>query len=166
MHQHGQDEHAGSTYPCNKTDNARVYSYREAENILKLIICLTPPPLDPLSPGALRKASLVLRGYHAPTSVRFKVIDLLETPKKTLIAYLGDSLASNPAPPRKAYMHYYKKGNFTLGEVESDTEHPDIQGPADMDEIELILDTCSKHPAVLAEIAKLILPEGLVSPTG
>ncbi|PLB46237.1 hypothetical protein P170DRAFT_467339 [Aspergillus steynii IBT 23096] len=126
-------------------------------------------PLDPLSPVELRKVSQTVRAYHAPTPVRFKVIDLLETPKTTLMAYLRDRTASVQAPPRKGYTYYHKQGsqtlrkakvNITTGKVEEDTEHPDIQGPADMDEIERILKVCSEHPDVLKEIEKLKLPKG------
>ena len=126
-------------------------------------------PLDPLSPAELSKASQLLRAYHAPIPVRFKVIDLLEAPKSSLVAYLRDRTTSVQAPSRKAYTYYHMRGsrilrkakiNLTTGKVEEDTEHPDIQGPADIDEIEQVYKICHEHPAVKAEIEKLKLPPG------
>ncbi|KAH8427029.1 cytochrome c oxidase subunit 1 [Aspergillus melleus] len=125
-------------------------------------------PLDPLDPTELRTVSQAVRAYHAPTPVRFKVIDLLETPKTTLLAYLRDNTRSVPAPPRKGYTYYHKQGsqtlrkakiNITTGKVEEDTEYPDIQGPADIDEIERLLDVCSRNAEVAKEVEKLKLPE-------
>ncbi|KAE8152064.1 copper amine oxidase [Aspergillus avenaceus] len=126
-------------------------------------------PLDPLSATELRKVSQTLRAHHAPTSLRFKVIDVLEPPKAELLAYLGDKNNRVSAPQRKAYTYYHKHGSFTLrkakinlttGKVEDDKEYPDTQGPADMDEIELVLKTCEASAAVQAEIQKLNLPKG------
>lgn len=128
-------------------------------------------PLDPLSPAELRKASQTLRAYHAPTAVRFKVIDLLEPPKASQLAYLQDQTARVQSPPRKAYTYYHKHGSTTLrkakinlgkGAVEVDEEYPEIQGPADMDEIDRIIQTCAEHPAVQSEVEKLKLPKGCV----
>lgn len=65
-------------------------------------------PLDPLSPAELSKASRLLSEYHAPTPVRFKVIDLLEAPKSNLLAFLHDRASKVQAPPRKAYIYYHK----------------------------------------------------------
>ena len=129
-------------------------------------------PLDPLSPAELRKASQALRAYHAPTPVRFKVIDLLEPPKASQLAYLQDETAGVQPPPRKAYTYYHKHGSTTLrkakinlsdGIVEADEEYPEIQGPADIDEIERIIKACAEHPAVKAEVEKLKLPKGCVN---
>lgn len=126
-------------------------------------------PLDPLSPAELSKASQLLRAHHAPVPIRFKIIDLLEAPESSLVAYLRDRTPSVQAPPRKAYTYYHKRGsgilgkakiNLTSGKVESDTEHPNIQGPADIDEIEQVYKVCHEHPAVKAEIEKLKLPPG------
>ncbi|KAE8370320.1 copper amine oxidase [Aspergillus caelatus] len=126
-------------------------------------------PLDPLSPAELRKASQTLRAYHAPTAVRFKVIDLLEPPKASQLAYLQDQTVRVQPLPRKAYTYYHKHGSTTLrkakinlskGVVEVDEEYPEIQGPADMDEIDRIIQTCAEHPAVQAEVEKLKLPKG------
>lgn len=126
-------------------------------------------PLDPLSPAELSKASQLLRAYHAPIPIRFKVIDLLEAPKASQVAYLRSRTPSLQPPPRKAYAYYHKSGcgilrkakvNLTSGKVESDTEHPDIQGPADIDEIERVYKLCHEHPAVKSEIEKLKLPPG------
>lgn len=128
-------------------------------------------PLDPLSPAELRKASQILRAYHHPTAIRFKVIDLLETPKAELLHYLHDRSASVQAPSRKSYIYYHRKGNHTLrkakvnitkGTVQEDHECPDVQGPADFDEISAIIKACEEHPAVQAEIEKLRLPQGYV----
>lgn len=75
------------------------------------------------------------------------------------------------APPRKAYTYYHKKRDGTLrkatinptdGKVESDTESPDIQGLADIDEIGCIYNLCNEYPAVEEEIKKLKLPKGWV----
>ncbi|OJJ86142.1 uncharacterized protein ASPGLDRAFT_34040 [Aspergillus glaucus CBS 516.65] len=73
------------------------------------------------------------------------------------------------APPRKAYTYYHEKRDGTLrkatinptdGKVESDTESPDIQGLAEIDEIGCIYNVCNEYPAVEEEIKKLKLPEG------
>lgn len=128
-------------------------------------------PLDPLSAAELSKTSRLLTNYHAPTPVRFKVIDLLEAPKSNLLAFLHDQASKVQAPPRKTYTYYHKKGdgalrkatiNLTDGKVESDTEHPNIQGPADIDEIDRVYNLCNEHPAVKEEVKKLELPEGYI----
>ncbi|KGO56660.1 Copper amine oxidase, N2-terminal [Penicillium expansum] len=126
-------------------------------------------PLDPLSPTEHSKASQLLKDYHVAVPIRFKVIDLLEAPKASLLAYLHDKTATVKPPSRKVYAYYVKTGNSTMrkakiditnGKVESDIECPEIQGPADIDEIDRVYRMCNEHPAVQAEIKKLKLPKG------
>lgn len=131
-------------------------------------------PLDPLSPAEHRKASQILRNYHAPVPVRFKAIDLLEAPKQDLLAYLQDGKFELQPPPRKAYSYYHRNDDGTLRKatinlatetIESDTEHPESQGPADIDEIDRIYNLCNAHPAIQEEIKKLKLPDGYATPS-
>lgn len=126
-------------------------------------------PLDPLSPAELSKASRILRNHHAPTPVRFKVIDLLEASKSALLAYLHGRTSKVQSPPRKAYTYYHKKYDSALrkatinlvdGKVESDMAHPGFQGPADIDKIDRVYNLCNEHAAIKKEIEKLKLPDG------
>ncbi|RAH69495.1 uncharacterized protein BO66DRAFT_452992 [Aspergillus aculeatinus CBS 121060] len=126
-------------------------------------------PLDPLAPNELRKAAQILRAHHKTTPIHFKVIDLLEPSKASLLAYLNASTQGSPAPPRRAYIYYHQQGNATLckakvnvtkGTVEEDRQYPEVQGPADFEEFERIHKACNEHPRVRAEVKKLKLPEG------
>ncbi|SPO06756.1 related to copper amine oxidase [Cephalotrichum gorgonifer] len=125
-------------------------------------------PLDPLTVDEVRKASqdLTIHLNIDSTSIRFKVIDLFEPVKDQVLDFLQ---RDGPTPDRCARVYYQvrnsavlskAKVNITTGAVEHTVELPDSQGPVDWVEYELVNKTCSEHPVVLAEVAKLKLPGG------
>lgn len=123
-------------------------------------------PLDPLSVDEVRKASQLLLQELSlpPMCIRFKVVDLAEPSKDEVLAHLQ---RGNRVPDRKARIYYHQKNskvltksilNVSSGILETTEELPDVQGPVDWVEYDLVTKACNKHPAVLAEIAKLKVP--------
>ncbi|KAK1847967.1 primary-amine oxidase [Colletotrichum chrysophilum] len=126
-------------------------------------------PLDPLSVDEVRKASQLLLQELSlpPMCIRFKVVDLAEPSKDEVLAHLQ---RGNRVPDRKARIYYHQKNskvltksilNVSSGILETTEELPDVQGPVDWVEYDLVTKACNKHPAVLAEIAKLKVPPRL-----
>ncbi|KAJ4296224.1 cytochrome c oxidase subunit 1 [Kalmusia sp. IMI 367209] len=122
-------------------------------------------PLDPITPTEIRAASDILREQSFPTRLRLKVVDLFESPKKNVLSWIAD----NTSFDRRARIYYHVFGsshlwkaivNITRCVIESQQELPDAQGPVDYWEWERVHDACNSHPTVLAEIAKLKLPDG------
>ncbi|KAK0373077.1 primary-amine oxidase [Colletotrichum limetticola] len=125
-------------------------------------------PLDPLSINEVRQASRALfRGLNLQEDeIRFKVIDLAEPSKDETLVHL---LERGPMPDRRARIYYQRKQrdfmsraiiNITRGTLEKTDDLPDAQGPVDWVEYDLITTACNAHPDVVAEVAKLRLPEG------
>lgn len=125
-------------------------------------------PLDPLSVNEVRQASrALLNGLSLQREqIRFKVIDLAEPSKDETLIHL---LEHGPVPDRRARIYYQQKQkefmsrsiiNITSGVLEKTDDLPDAQGPVDWVEYELITTACNAHPDVLAEVAKLQVPEG------
>lgn len=128
----------------------------------------TTHPLDPLTVDEVGKVSRDLMRHLKVdhSNIRFKLIDLFEPAKDEVLCFLQ---RDGPIPDRRARVYYQLKNsavlskakvNITTGAVEHTVELPDSQGPVDWVEYELVTRTCSGHPEVLAEIAKLKLPEG------
>ncbi|KAK1613491.1 copper amine oxidase [Colletotrichum phormii] len=124
-------------------------------------------PLDPLSVNEVRQASRVLlKGLDLQRDkIRFKVIDLAEPSKDEALVHL---LESGPVPDRRARIYYQQKQkyvmsraiiNITSGILEKTDDLPDAQGPVDWVEYDLVTTACNAHPGVLAEVAKLKVPE-------
>lgn len=132
-------------------------------------------PLDPLSSTEVRRATHVLREHLSVSTeqIRFKIVDLVEPPKSEVLKYLDIKTPKATPIDRKARIYYHARGsqllgkalvNITTGIVEQNDELPDVQGPADWVEYALVHDACNSHPAVLAEVDKLKLPLGSVTP--
>ncbi|KAH7152652.1 amine oxidase [Dactylonectria macrodidyma] len=130
-------------------------------------------PFDPLDPVEVKLAVLILEKALPGVPLRYKRIDVLEPIKKDTVPYLeaerlGSPLPKKPARLLFAYFHRKDTGGFFKAVVNVDAMKPvyikelpkDVQGPADIDELIEIEEICNKHPAVLAEIEKLQLPEG------
>jgi primary-amine oxidase len=123
-------------------------------------------PLDPITPPEIERAVDILRHYVKPTKIRFKVVDLLEAPKASVLAWAS---GTNNTFDRRARIYYHVVGspnlwkafvNITQKTVETRDELPNAQGPVDYWEWERVHDACNTHPKVLAEIEKLKLPAG------
>ncbi|KAF2120331.1 copper amine oxidase [Lophiotrema nucula] len=122
-------------------------------------------PLDPITPSEIHRAADIIRRSTAPKAIRFKVVDLLEAPKASVLAWQSGKSAS---VNRHARIYYHVVGspnlwkaciNITRGVIDNNEELPDAQGPVDYWEWERVHDACNTHPEVLAEIEKLKLPE-------
>ena len=120
-------------------------------------------PLDPITSHEINRTSEILRKHLQTNAIRFKVIDLIEAPKQDVLAWLD----GGPIPDRKARIYYHSKQshvlskawvNITKGTTARIEEYPDAQGPVDYTEFEAVREACDRHPKVLAEIAKLRLP--------
>lgn len=123
-------------------------------------------PLDPISPDEIKVAAKSLQKHLQTNEIHFKVIDLIETPKATVLAWIEQR---HGLPERRSRIYFHANGshvlgkaevNLTKGVVDSIKDLPDTQGPADPLEIERVHDACDAHPQVKAEIAKLNLPKG------
>jgi primary-amine oxidase len=122
-------------------------------------------PLDPIAPKEIQAAVAILRDHVGPSkSIRIKVVDLFESPKKDVLAWQAGT-ASSVDRKAKVYSHHNNLPslwksivNITQRTVEYNEQLPDSQGPVDYWEWERVHDTCNEHPTVLAEIAKLKLP--------
>lgn len=123
-------------------------------------------PLDPITPAEITKAADILRRDFRTQDVKFKIIDLLEAPKSSVLAWINGHVKS---VDRRARIYYHlgrspvlgkAHVNITKGEVEATQDLPDIQGPVDWDEWNKVHEACKVHPKVLEEVAKLKLPPG------
>ncbi|ERS96171.1 hypothetical protein HMPREF1624_07707 [Sporothrix schenckii ATCC 58251] len=133
----------------------------------------TPHPFDTLTPGEVRLAVAILEKALPGVALRYKRIDVLEPIKNDVTAYLDAERAGLPLPMKPArllfsYFHRRDNGRFCKAVLDVDARRPvyikelssDVQGPADVDELVEMEEACMKHPAVLAEIAKMQLPAG------
>ncbi|KAL2205797.1 hypothetical protein CC79DRAFT_1349212 [Sarocladium strictum] len=131
-------------------------------------------PFEPLQPDEIQLAVRLLRAEFPDVQLRFKTLDIQEPVKEDVIPYIeaertGQELPA--VPDRIVYSlfhrmdnHAFLKGVVNLGlqTVISVKELPKgVQGPADIDELIDIEQVCLNHPAVLKEIEKLKLPEGV-----
>jgi primary-amine oxidase len=132
---------------------------------LKTIMTTIKHPLDPITPPEIEKAVALLRHHLIPTSIRFKVVDLWEAPKSSVLDWQNTKIR---LPDRTARIYYHVIGlaslcrarvNLTQQAVELWEELPDAQGPVDYWEWERVHDACNSHPKVLEEIEKLKLPQ-------
>ncbi|KAH6975115.1 amine oxidase [Ilyonectria sp. MPI-CAGE-AT-0026] len=130
-------------------------------------------PFDPLTPGEIKLAVSILENALPGAPLRYKRIDILEPIKKDAVPYLDAERQGSPLPKKPArllfcYFHRKDTGGFFKAVVDVGAMKPvyikelpkDIQGPADIDELIEIEEVCMRHPAVLAEIEKMQLPEG------
>ncbi|KAK3984250.1 putative copper amine oxidase [Cladorrhinum sp. PSN332] len=130
-------------------------------------------PLGPLSPGEITESSdLVKAVWPENVELYFKVVTLREPTKKELVPYLIKERAgaATPVIDRRAFVVYSLKGthnlheavvNLTSRKVESNVKlGPFVHPNADGDEIVAIENFALSSPEVLAEVAKLKLPEG------
>lgn len=126
----------------------------------------TNHPLDPVGPEEISRAAEILRQQVEAKSIRFKVIDLVEPPKSQFLAWQE---RAGSLPDRKARVYYHLDKcqslfkahvNITKGTIDYNEELPDVQGPVDYVEWELVHDACNRHPRVLEEVKKLNLPKG------
>ncbi|KAL3478226.1 copper amine oxidase [Aspergillus californicus] len=131
-------------------------------------------PFDPLSAQEIRLGLRILQSAFAGVQLRINRIDLQEPIKKDVIPYieaerLGKPLPKKPARLIYSYFHRLDTGacckaliNVDNASVVSAKELPaGVQVPMDVDEITGIEQLCMEHPAVLAEIEKLKLPQGV-----
>lgn len=131
---------------------------------------MTPHPLDPITSREILAAVDILKQHHPGRPIRFKVVDLYEPEKASLVPYLESERLGTSLPPRpdrkaRAYYHtlddksfYRSIVNLSTSALDSCSPRNDIQGPADSDEQIEMENICMEHPVVLQEIAKLKLP--------
>ncbi|KAK4457489.1 putative copper amine oxidase [Cladorrhinum samala] len=130
-------------------------------------------PLGPLSASEITQSSDLIRSaWPENTALYFKVVTLREPAKKELVPYLAAERAGKAVPSidRRAFVVYSLKGthnlheavvNLTAKKIESNVKlGPFVHPNADGDEIVAIEKAALSHPDVLAEVAKLQLPEG------
>ncbi|KAK3689665.1 copper amine oxidase [Podospora appendiculata] len=155
------DTHASSTYaPPSTSATSSPPPYQ-------------PHPLGPLSAAEITQSSrLVKAAWPAGTDCHFKVITLLEPAKAELVPYLtAERIGQSPRDiNRRAFVVYYIRNthnlheasvNLTKNTVESNAKlGPFIHANADGEEIIAVERAVLSHPDILAEIAKLKLPEG------
>ncbi|KAL1838219.1 hypothetical protein VTK73DRAFT_4427 [Phialemonium thermophilum] len=132
-------------------------------------------PLGSLTAEEIRQSSrLIVQRWPEGTPLQFKSIKLQEPAKKELVPYLAAERAGKPVPAmdRRSEVHYLLGNtakfhvaivNLSRSAVESHVllgphQHPNADG----EEILALEDAVLKDPVVLAEIAKLQLPEGSV----
>ncbi|EOO03406.1 putative copper amine oxidase 1 protein [Phaeoacremonium minimum UCRPA7] len=132
-------------------------------------------PLGPLTAKEISQSSALIKGqWPEGTLFQFKVVTLLEPAKAELIPYLSaEKSGQTPTDiDRRAFVVYYLKNTDKLHEavvnlsnnvVESNVRlGPFIHANGDGEEIVAIEKVLLEHPDVLAELAKLELPEGSV----
>ncbi|KAJ9145330.1 Amine oxidase [Pleurostoma richardsiae] len=132
-------------------------------------------PLGPLTGEEISQSSKLIKSqWPEGTLFQFKVITLQEPPKAELVPYLAAERAGEKPKDidRKSFVVYYIKNtdklheavvNLTSKTVESNVRLGDfIHANGDGEEIVAIEKVMLEDPGVLAEIAKLKLPEGSV----
>lgn len=129
-------------------------------------------PFDPIRDYEVRLATKLVKDSHsADANVHFVQVDRVDPPKKDMIKYLDAERFGGvlPSIPRVLYCYYYTNTltfnkalvNVTVGHVITKTQLPKgVVGPMLPDDVMEWEDLCLKHPAVLAEIEKLKLPQG------
>ncbi|KKK18139.1 hypothetical protein P175DRAFT_0441910 [Aspergillus ochraceoroseus IBT 24754] len=131
-------------------------------------------PFDPLTPQEIRLGHRILKSAFPGVGLRINRIDLQEPLKKEVIPYIEAERLGKPLPRKPtrliySYFHRLDTGACCKALFNADNasiiyvkELPlGVQPPIDIDEITAIEELCMKHPAVLAEIEKLQLPEGV-----
>ncbi|KAL2828758.1 copper amine oxidase [Aspergillus cavernicola] len=139
-----------------------------------LVRSASPHPFDPLTPQEIRLGFLILQSAFPGVQLRINRIDLQEPIKKDVIPYieaerLGKPLPRKPTRVLYSYFHRLDTGACCKALLNADNasvvyakELPSgVQVPMDVDEITDIEKLCMEHPAVLAEIEKLKLPQGV-----
>ncbi|RFU34157.1 hypothetical protein B7463_g2143, partial [Scytalidium lignicola] len=130
-------------------------------------------PFDPITPNEITRSVNILRAAFPSVNLRFKLIDVREPTKGTLIPFLeaerlGQKLPPTPSRVIQALFHRLDNGDFlkALLDIKNGqiamlkTLPKEVQGPVDIDEMLEVEQLCLRHPAVQAEIAKMKLPEG------
>ncbi|KAL4903059.1 hypothetical protein BDW74DRAFT_186649 [Aspergillus multicolor] len=130
-------------------------------------------PLNDLTPNEINAARTAVHSLHGSETLIFKAITFDEPAKKDMVAYLVAEMNRESAlpPPRLAYCIYYIKSSDTLMTTwvklpdrtiaRSEPVDPSFHGNVDFDEVQQVEDMVMQDPSVLAEIAKLQLPEHL-----
>lgn len=130
-------------------------------------------PLDPITPGEIHSAALIIRNQYPREQIRFKLIDIYDCPKEEVKKYLErQQLGQNPnqLPDRRARVYFHLKSdlyllhkavvNITARKVEKDDSLNDVQGSVDFEEWADVEEACNTHPKVLEQVKRLRLPEG------
>ncbi|RDW79092.1 Amine oxidase [Aspergillus mulundensis] len=130
-------------------------------------------PLNDLTPAEINAARGLVQSLHGSETLIFKAITLDEPRKQEMVAYLVAEMNGQRAvaPPRLAYCVYYLKSSDTLmttwinltthAIARSEPADPTFHGNVDFDEVQQVEDMVMQDPTVLAEIAKLQLPDHL-----
>ncbi|ODV93212.1 hypothetical protein PACTADRAFT_51832 [Pachysolen tannophilus NRRL Y-2460] len=133
---------------------------------------MTIHPFDSIKDFELRSAARLVKKSYSDTDVHFVQIDRLDPPKDAMLKYLEAEKLLLPLPriSRVAYCYYYTKNgsvfnkalvNVSEGHVITKTVLPKgVVGPILPEDILEIEEYSLKHPRVVAEIEKLILPPG------
>ncbi|KAI6323560.1 hypothetical protein MCOR34_001812 [Pyricularia oryzae] len=130
-------------------------------------------PLGPLSAEEISRSANLIRGaWPEGTKFQFKVITLSEPAKVQLIPYLDAEKKGQATSPidRRSLVGYYIRNthklheaivNLTQNVVESNVLlGPNVHANGDAEELLAIEEMLTSDPSVLAEVAKLKLPEG------
>lgn len=132
-----------------------------------------PHPFDSVTESEVRLASKLIKdAYPALAAVHFVQIDKVDPPKQSMKEYLAAEHrgeAALPQIPRVLYAYYYTNTldfnkalvNVSAGHIITKSQQPQgTVGPFLPDDMMEWEDYCNRHPAVLAEVAKLRLPAG------
>ncbi|KAF3397872.1 hypothetical protein F1880_005856 [Penicillium rolfsii] len=133
-----------------------------------------PHPFDPLTPGEIAKAAIIVRKHLHGEDPNFRVITLQEPPKQEMISFLEGELRgqSHQRPVRAARVQVTIRGNSKPNEMVELTvdlttgsvikkehlvgKHPYI----DSAYMQAAEKACRADPRIEAEIQKLKLPDG------
>ncbi|KAF2457389.1 copper amine oxidase [Lineolata rhizophorae] len=132
-------------------------------------------PLSPLSADEIAAASALVRSlWPAGTDLQFKVIMLEEPEKSDVLPYLDAEHAQQSLPKidRRAWVNYYIRNTSKFHEAIINLSRQTIErhvrlglnqhGNGDAEEIVAVEQAALKDESVLAEVAKLKIPEGSV----
>ncbi|KAL1883762.1 hypothetical protein Plec18167_002770 [Paecilomyces lecythidis] len=130
-------------------------------------------PLLDLTATEVKQAAALIRQLHRGQELAFKAITLEEPPKELVVQYFKaqENGTTHPYIPRIAFAAYYFKGtehfittyvNLTENLIErTERMSPKYHGNVDFEEVGKVEEMVMKNPAVIAEIAKLKLPNHL-----
>ena len=134
---------------------------------------LVSHPLDPITPGEIQSAALIVRNGYPQEQIRFKLIDIFDCPKEEVKKYLEKKRlgqGANELPDRRARVYFHLKSdlyllhkavvNITASRVDKDEALKDVQGSVDFEEWSEVEEACNTHPKVLEQVKRLGLPQG------
>ncbi|KIW72758.1 hypothetical protein PV04_00933 [Phialophora macrospora] len=130
-------------------------------------------PLNDLTASEVKQAASLIRQLHRDQDLVFKAITLDEPQKDLVLSYFKAQESGKPLPvvPRVVFAAYYFKGtdqfittyvNLTKNTIDrTERMSPKYHGNIDFQEVDAVEKLTLEDPRVIAEIAKLKLPDHL-----